>query len=308
MNPDIYSIGRQRTNAGLDNTTSLDNLVKIIAYNNNKIKNCIEKSIFEFQIANTTVKISKTKETGGMYIKILWEYSADNFKVYKSSFHYTAGLSNRIHFKVFDTAKIPPNSYVPLTQHEKQTIYNIFKINGELDQKYFPKNEEVSSNIQFSSPYISPISKYRSITIKAKFKNMNKYNLLTEQDKFFYHLIYNCVESIVSNPSSNTLLSKNEQQKYAETRNKSQTFQQYLPQYQQQQYQQQQYQQQYQQPQYQQPQYQQPYQGGNKNKINLKKLTILELKDICKINKIKKYSKLKKDDLIKLIKNYNKVN
>ena len=88
MNPDIYSIGRQRTNAGLDNTTSLDNLVKIIAYNNNKIKNCIEKSIFEFQIANTTVKISKTKETGGMYIKILWEYSADNFKVYKSSFHY----------------------------------------------------------------------------------------------------------------------------------------------------------------------------------------------------------------------------
>lgn len=41
--------------------------------------------------------------------------------------------------------------------------------------------------------------------------------------------------------------------------------------------------------------------GGSK-KINLKNNTIVELKNICKKNKLKNYSKLRKDDLIKLLK------
>ena len=45
------------------------------------------------------------------------------------------------------------------------------------------------------------------------------------------------------------------------------------------------------------------YKGGSKNKkINYKNYSVLELKSICKNNKIKNYSKLNKADLIKLLK------
>ena len=49
------------------------------------------------------------------------------------------------------------------------------------------------------------------------------------------------------------------------------------------------------------------YGGGSKNKkINYKNNSVLELKSICKNKKIKNYSKLNKDGLIKLLKKINK--
>jgi hypothetical protein len=48
------------------------------------------------------------------------------------------------------------------------------------------------------------------------------------------------------------------------------------------------------------------YNGGSKNKkINYKDYNVLELKKMCKDKKIKNYSKLNKDDLLKLLKKIN---
>lgn len=311
-NPLIKSL----TTEGVNDDLNINNILNYLVLNGDNI---IKNIIYNFQKKfsnNFNYNAYKDKNRNGVYFKIILFQNDVDYRIYKYSFHTDTGKFNKFHFSIIHSIDI-------VDIFVKKTIFNTFQKKEIIPPEYFSKYQ-----IQLQAQSWFDLTT-NIVTINEK--NVNNKLALDQTDMDIFSICTNCIQNQLDgihkyylsqtqlderyqmllqglkykhSHDRDYLLYRQKSEQYKTNNNKHEEqinmiIKQNLELHKLANL-------------YNQPSVEEyglpPYKGGNKNKINLKKLTILELKDICKINKIKKYSKLKKDDLIKLIKNYNKVN